>query len=102
MFVVYGARPGGALLGNPGACIGAFAMSGVVHEVGSGARGWDGVSDQDRAFHLMGVGGALESGLESLTGRRVGGFCGWVWTMLWTVCWGTLMIDGWARDRRAS
>jgi len=34
MFVVYGVRPGGALLGKPGARIGAFAVSGVLHDVG--------------------------------------------------------------------
>jgi Membrane bound O-acyl transferase family len=98
VFVVYGARPGGALLGKPGACIGAFVVSGVLHDFGIWGLG-RGIESCTTGgfFFLMGVGVALEYGFKRLTGRRVGGFWGWVWTMLWTLCWGTLMIDGWAR-----
>jgi Membrane bound O-acyl transferase family len=82
MFVVYGARPGGALLVKPGACIGAFSLPGVLDDVvlwglgrGKGLRTTTGF------FMLTAVGGTLELAFERLTGRRVGEFCGWVWTM---------------------
>ncbi|KAH9965542.1 hypothetical protein BGW80DRAFT_1344777 [Lactifluus volemus] len=98
MFVVYGARPGGALFGKPGACIGAFAVSAALHDLGLWGlgRGIE-VRTTGTFFLLMGVGIVFEFAFKRLTGRRVGGFWGWVWTMLWTMCWGTLMIDGWAR-----
>lgn len=98
VFVVYGARPGGALLGRPGALLGAFAVSAVMHDLGMWAlgRGTE-FSTAGGFFLLMGVGTALERAFKGLTGRRVGGFWGWAWTMAWTVGWGTLMIDAWAR-----
>ena len=73
MFVVYGARPGGALLGKPGACIGAFAVSGVLHDVGLwGARAWDGVSDHDRVFHAHGRGWRVGIGVRATDGKARG------------------------------
>jgi hypothetical protein len=98
MFVVYGARPGGALLGKPGACIGAFVVSGILHDLGIWGLG-HGIECRTTGgfFVLMGVGAALEFGFKRVTGRRVGGFWGWGWTVTWTLCWGTLMIDAWAR-----
>ena len=98
MFVVYGARPGGALLGKPGACIGAFVVSGILHDLGIWGLG-HGIECRTTGgfFVLMGVGAALEFGFKRVTGRRVGGFWGWAWTVTWTLCWGTVMIDAWAR-----
>jgi len=32
--IIFGSRPGGALLGRPGALVGAFAVSGVMHDLG--------------------------------------------------------------------
>ncbi len=45
----------------------------------------------------MGVGAVLEYGFKQVTGRRVDGILGWVWTMVWSISWGTLLIDAWAR-----
>ena len=88
-----------ALLGRPGALMGAFAVSGVLHDLPG-----CGVSDVARRFStvggfflLLGVGAALEDGFKKVTGRRVGGLWGWAWTMMWTISWGTLMLDAWAR-----
>jgi len=98
VFVVYGARPGGALLGQPGALLGAFAVSAVIHDLGMWGLG-RGTEFRTAGgfFLLMGIGAALEHGFKGLTGRRVGGIWGWAWTMGWTLGWGTLMIDAWAR-----
>jgi hypothetical protein len=98
VFVVFGSRPGRALLGRPGAVVGAFAVSGVMHDLGMWGLGQGTeFSTVGGFFLLMGVGAALEHGFKQVTGRRVGGFWGWAWTMVWTVSWGTLMIDAWAR-----
>ncbi|KAH9974849.1 hypothetical protein BJV74DRAFT_953746 [Russula compacta] len=97
-FVVYGARPGGAVLGRPGALVGAFTMSAVVHDLGMWGvgRGTE-FSTAGGFFVLMGVGAALEHAFARATGRSVGGVWGWAWTMAWTLAWGTLIMDAWAR-----
>jgi|SRR6266478_2522626 len=98
VFVVFGLRPGAALLGRPGALVGAFTVSAVLHDLGMWGLG-RGTEFRTAGgfFLLMGVGAALEHGFKVVTGRRVGGFWGWMWTMVWTTAWGTLMIDSWAR-----
>jgi hypothetical protein len=40
-------------------------------------------------FLLMSVGTALEYGFKQATGHRLGGLWGWVWS----VGWGTMIID---------
>ena len=97
-FVAYGARPGGALFGRPGAVLGAFIVSAVMHYVGlwglgKGTEFWG----AGAFFLFMGVGAMLERVWHSTTSTRVGGFWGWAWTMTWTLSWGTFMLDGWAR-----
>ncbi|KAH9958220.1 hypothetical protein BC827DRAFT_1136615 [Russula dissimulans] len=97
-FIVFGARPGGAMLGRPGALFGAFAVSAVVHDFGIWGLGRGSEFRTAGGFFiLMGVGAALEHGFKGLTGRRVCGLWGWAWTMAWTLGWGTLMVDAWAR-----
>ena len=98
LFVVFGARPGGALLGRPGALIGAFAVSAVLHYIaafGLGSR--PEFAPLGGFFLVMGFGTAMEAAFRSKTGARVQGFYGWLWTMLWTTFWGTWMMDSWAR-----
>ncbi|KAI9445222.1 hypothetical protein H4582DRAFT_1914079 [Lactarius indigo] len=91
-FIKFGARPGGALFGRPGALLGAFGLSALLHYVGM----W-GFSSAGAFFVLMGVGVVLERVWQRATGMQVQGFWGWVWTMTWTLFWGTFMLDGWAR-----
>jgi len=97
-FIVFGARPGGALFGKPGAFMGAFAVSAVLHHVGLWGIG-NGTEFVTAGgfFLLMGVGAVIEEGFKRVTGLRVGGWIGWSWTMTWTTLCGTFMIDGWAR-----
>jgi hypothetical protein len=97
-FVAFGARPGGALLGRPGAFLGGFGVSSVLHYVGlwglgNGTEFWS----AGAFFVLMGVGTVLERVWQRTTGTQVRGFWGWAWTMAWTLSWGTIMLDGWAR-----
>ena len=94
VFVTFGSRPGGALLGRAGAVMGAFAVSAVLHYImmcGAEFRYVGGF------FLLMGVGVVLEHAFKVVTARRVGGIWGWVWAMTWTIAWGTLFIDAGAR-----
>jgi len=97
-FIVFGARPGGALLGRPGALVGAFAVSAALHSLGIWGlgRGTE-FRTAGGPLVLMGIGAVLEHALKILTGRRVCGLWGWAWTMGWTLGWGTLMVDAWAR-----
>jgi hypothetical protein len=97
-FIVFGARPGGALLGMPGAVMGAFGVSAVLHHLGLWGLG-HGMEFYTAGgfFLLMGLGVVMEEGFKKMTGLRVGGFLGWSWAMLWTLVWAMLMFDGWAR-----
>ena len=98
VFVALGSRPGGAILGRPGALLGAFAVSGVFHDLGMWGLGKGiGFSSVSGFFLLMGVGTILEYVFKQATGHRVGGLLGWVWTMVWSVGWGTMIIDPWSR-----
>jgi Membrane bound O-acyl transferase family len=92
--IVFGARPGGALLGRPGALIGAFAVSSLIHIVGLWGTGSGMDMCYDAAFYLvMGVGVFLESVFERATGLPVCAQFGWLWTMAWTLSWGSLLLD---------
>ena len=98
IFVVFGARPGGKFLGRAGAVMGAFAVSAFIHYVGLWGAGHGTEFQNDAGFFLlMGVGAVMEGAFERATGFRVGGWFGWLWTMSWTLVWGTPLNDGWAR-----
>ncbi|KAI9462850.1 hypothetical protein BJY52DRAFT_1255597 [Lactarius psammicola] len=87
----------GVLLGRPGALLGAFWVSAVMHYVGMWGLGKGTEFSAGWFFVLMSIGAVLERVWQYKTGRRVRGFWGWVWTMSWTLFWGTFMLDGWAR-----
>jgi hypothetical protein len=73
MIVVYGARPGGTLLGKPGACIGVFAVSAALHDLGLWGLG-RGIELRTTStfFLLMGVGIVFVFAFKRLTGQRMG------------------------------
>ncbi|KAI9460353.1 hypothetical protein F5148DRAFT_1016608 [Russula earlei] len=97
-FVVFGARPGGALFGLPGAVMGAFTMSGLIHYLGLWGVGYGTEFTTSGGFFLlMGLGVIIEDVFKRATGLPVQGWLGWSWTMSWTLVWGTLLLDGWAR-----
>lgn len=77
--------------------MGAFVVSGLMHDAGVWGLGRGTEFRTVCGFFFMGVGAALEHVFRQMTGRRVGGIWGWAWTMVWTICWGTLIVDAWAR-----
>jgi hypothetical protein len=78
--------------------MGAFAVSALIHHLGLWGVGYGTeFSTAGGFFLLMGLGAIMEGGYQRATGSPVRGFFGWLWTMLWTLVWGTFMIDGWAR-----
>jgi hypothetical protein len=59
--------------------VGAFAVSAVFHDVGMwGLRDGTEFPTAGGFFLFIGVGTMLEYGFKEVTGRRVGGLCGWV------------------------
>jgi hypothetical protein len=98
IFITYGARPGGKLFGRPGAVMGAFAVSSILHHFGLWAVGnGSEFATAGGFFLLMGVGTIMEGAFMRVTGMKVRGWLGWLWTALWMTLWGTFMLDGWAR-----
>ena len=97
-FIVLGARPGGTLLGRPGAIMGAFTVSAIMHYIMLwGLRRGSEFTSIGGFYLLMGLGLIMEETFKQATGLQVPGWIGWSWTMLWTLVWGTFYLDGWAR-----
>ena len=97
-FVAVGSKPLGRYLGRAGTVMGAFAVSGVLHDIGMRGMGRGGDTLAVAGFFLMqGVGVVMEHAWKQATGRRVGGVAGWLWTFSWLVLWGHPMVDAWAR-----
>ncbi|KZT08762.1 uncharacterized protein LAESUDRAFT_53649 [Laetiporus sulphureus 93-53] len=93
-FLIIGGYPGGWLFGRPGAVLGTFLASGVYHELSLGIA-------EPRVtlfFVLNGVGILLEEVWERWTGRKMGGFVGWLWTAFWVIGVGQMCVDAWARS----
>ena len=97
-FVNFGGKPIAALTGTgrAGVVLGTFLASGIVHDLGfmklPGNMGSSGVSTV--FFVMMGVGAVLEQAWTKATGWKVAGVPGWLWTMGWTLYWGSLLVDG--------
>ncbi|KAI0042863.1 hypothetical protein FA95DRAFT_511623 [Auriscalpium vulgare] len=97
-FVVCGAKPAARLFGRAGGVIGAFFVSGVMHDTGVwGAGLGTDPGSITMFFTMMGVGCVLEEVWKQKTGRKVGGVLGWAWAMIWMLYWGSFIIDAWAR-----
>lgn len=96
MFVRFGARPAHALLGRPAGVLGVFALSAVMHDVCIWGMGRGTAFRQIGGFFLLsGVGVLAEQAFERITARKVQGFAGWCWTMLFLLGTGNLLIDAW-------
>ena len=97
-FIGVGARPLSFLVGRVGGVIGAFFWSAILHDfgmwgMGRGTEFWS----VGGFFLCMGCGCILEALFKKTTGLKVGGWTGWLWTMLWALGWGNLLVDAWAR-----
>jgi len=98
IFVFIGGYPLSFVLGRTGIVIGAFLASALWHQIAviainSRAEFWWMLV----GFGMMAPGVLAERAFHQLTGRRVGGVVGWVWTMSWLLLWGNMIIEGLAR-----
>ncbi|KAG7442892.1 uncharacterized protein BT62DRAFT_988546 [Guyanagaster necrorhizus] len=98
-FVAPGGRPLYALgFGRTGAVLGSFTVSSILHISSHWGLGrcseW---ATMGGYFIIQGVGVVLEGIWKKVTGYRVGGILGWLWTVAWVVGWGNIVIDAWAR-----
>jgi len=94
MFLIQAGYPLSFFLGKVGLIIGAFLSSGVLHHIAL-------VPLNDRSelwrnlvgFGMMAPGILAERAFKQLTGKKVCGVVGWIWTMAWLFLWGNVMID---------
>ncbi|KAF8447202.1 hypothetical protein L210DRAFT_3440470 [Boletus edulis BED1] len=97
-FLFLGGYPLSSIFGRTGIIIGAFLVSVVIHDivlitVDSRMEMWW----MFVGFGMMAPGILIERAFHQLTGRRVGGVLGWIWTMAWLTLWGSVIIEGFAR-----
>ncbi|KAL4077993.1 hypothetical protein J3A83DRAFT_4399051 [Scleroderma citrinum] len=96
-FMALASRPLKPFLG-PYSPIGAFILSGILHEVA--VRGLDRGGDifVFGYFVMQGIGVVLERFYKQVTGRLVGGIVGFLWTWIWLIVWGNFLVDAWVRN----
>lgn len=93
-----GGYPVSFIFGRAGLVIGVFLASGVYHQSGLGSL--DDTSEPWRmlvGFGMMAPGMFAEQAFKQLTGMKVRGLAGWVWTMSWILLWGNVIVDGFVR-----
>ena len=94
--VALGGAPLAYFFGRPGYVLGTFLFSGAIHCVQFLAKKRGGNPVFEGSFFVMnGVGVLLERAWSKMTGRRVGGVYGWMWTFLWVTVWAVPMVDQW-------
>ena len=99
--VALGGAPMAYLLGRPGKVLGTFLLSGAIHCIQFRASGHGGSAAIEGSFYVMhAVGVLLERAWLKMTGRRVSGLYGWMWTLLWVTIWAAPMVDQWAETGR--
>ncbi|KAI9463330.1 membrane bound O-acyl transferase family-domain-containing protein [Lactarius psammicola] len=97
-FVVCGAKPAARIFGRAGGVLGAFLVSGIMHDFGVwGAGIGTELSSVTFFFLMMGIGCVLEVVWKEKTGFKVRGPLGWLWAMMWMFFWGSWIVDAWAR-----
>jgi len=96
IFIRIGGKPSSYLFGRVGGLLGAFFISGVLHDIGcwSLGRGTN-IKGISEFFLMNGIGIILERVFKSITGKRVHGVAGWIWTHVWLLGWGGLLINAW-------
>jgi hypothetical protein len=97
-FLVMGGKPLYAIFGKLGGLIGVFMISAIMHDfpmwgMGQGMEFYT----VGGYFLIQGLGMVIESVLLSLLGVTVKGPCGRVWTAVWVIIPGNLVIDAWFR-----
>lgn len=97
-FIGLGYTPFSAIFGRPGGVIGVFLISGLLHSVGLWAHG-QGLEFLGTTgfFVAMSIGTLLEGVWRQVTGKCVGGWAGWIWTMSWGFGWGIVIVQAWSQ-----
>lgn len=95
VFLFLGGDPLGVFFGRVGTILGALIASAVVHDIfllviDPDAEPWRMLV----GFGMMGPAMLAERAFYKVTGRKVCGVVGWVWTMAWMVVLGNGMIEG--------
>ncbi|KAF9524846.1 membrane bound O-acyl transferase family-domain-containing protein [Crepidotus variabilis] len=96
-FIHIGSNPFYIIFGKYGAILGAFVVSGILHDLGCWAMGRGTEPMRVSGFFIMsGIGCILEILFKTYTGKRVGGALGTIWAMTWLLLWGSRLVDAWA------
>jgi hypothetical protein len=96
VFIRCGSTPLSYLFGKTGGILGAFLISGILHDLGCWGMGQGTDIKSISGFFLMnGIGILLEHVYRSTTGKRVEGIGGQIWTNAWLVGWGSLLVNAW-------
>ena len=107
LFLHVGSKPATTVLSTVGAgkalqsaagAFGAFAVSGLMHESYNEATSYlprDPHYDTFKFFLLQPFGIILESIWTKSTGKKVGGWLGFLWTFAFLLATGNLMVDCW-------
>ena len=96
IFVSFGGNTLALLMGRVGRVLGAFFVSGAFHALGLWGMGRGGEFLKVIGFFMiMAVGILFEYSWKKITGSRVDGFFGRVWTMVWLLGWGNILVDAW-------
>ena len=81
-------------MGRVGGVLGAFFLSGVLHTLGLWGMDRGGEFIKVTGFFMMmGVGTLVEYSWKNITGSRVDGFLGRIWTIIWILGWGNIFVD---------
>ncbi|KAF8922046.1 membrane bound O-acyl transferase family-domain-containing protein [Mucidula mucida] len=82
-----GGRPFGILFGRVGLVLGTFFVSGLFHDLGYwGMHRARGVCCNTTSYFVLnGVGICLEAVFKAVTGKRVSGTLGWIWTAAYLI-----------------
>ena len=88
----------GKYFGRVGIVLGAFTVSGVLHDAGMRGmcRGTD-TLEVVGFFFLNAVGMIMEYAWKKATGKRVGGIIGFLWAFSFLTVTGNIFVDVWAR-----
>ena len=94
---LYGAGyPFGYLFGRFGLVLSVFGFSALLHHVGYVSIGRGTHYSVILSFMMTGVGLIVEWLWRKATGKKVGGFLGWLWFVTWSVVWFMPLVDAWA------
>lgn len=96
IFIECGGKPLTYLAGKVGGVIGVFLISGLLHDIGCWGMGRGTDFKRISGFFIMNaVGMVIERVYKSITGKRVEGLLGWIWTVTWILGWGGMLVDAW-------